>query len=96
MNCKPGDLAVVINDPENNGAIVSILSAAGFGYDDACPDWDVMVLVPVKAYTPDGEDVHLGAGSRCGMLDRNLRPIKPDGQDEIIRIAGLPKTLETA
>jgi hypothetical protein len=93
MNCKPGDLAIVVgghglgNDPlKMRGRIVRcirILGPAdlGFEYDEACPTWEVDIDVK------DPID-----GVQIGVEDEFLRPIRDnDGEDEILRIAGKPE-----
>ena len=89
MNVKPGDLAKVVGT-ENEGARVSVLSAAGCGYEDADVDWEVMVMSAVDGHTLDGERVPLSPGMRCGMQDKHLRRIDPDGEDEMLTLTGLP------
>ena len=98
MNCKKGDLAVIVRqaplDPRSLGAIVEVVETGptikfhvlGGG---VFPSWFVRSKEPFV--------MHNGRKSTYFFVpDALLRPIRDnDGQDEMLRIAGLPKTLET-
>ena len=84
MNCKPGDLALCVggDDPALIGRIFRITSA--------CPvhinHWDTDP--PAYVYWCPGVAASLG--------DSTLRPIRDnDGEDEMLRIAGKPREVET-
>ena len=86
MRCKPGDLAIVVNDiemPINNGALVRVLKKADPD-DYNCPEieWECEALSTIRHdcgyVVQPGED---GVGYR----DRELRPLKPSTkQDETL------------
>jgi hypothetical protein len=100
MNCKPGDLAIIV-DPEcvqNIGKIVLCVrlhssethDLDGWGFNESCgPRW--VVDQPLSG--------RLGDGTPCPMYtipDESLRPIRDnDGEDEMLRIAGNPREVET-
>lgn len=90
MRCKVGDLAVVVRAavPENLGALVEVIEK-GF----KC-DWRIQSLRPLRRsislftrrITPHMPYEIL----EC--YDNQLRPIRDsEGEDETIRIAGLPR-----
>jgi len=92
MNCKKGDLAIVVRSKYGNeGRIVQCLRLATkedfdayeVGYNSE-PTW--LLDIPINC-----------SFSTAPLIkDIKLRPIRDnDGQDEMLRIAGLPKTLET-
>lgn len=103
MNCKPGDLAVIVGFnpliPEITGRIVEVLSAAPAAGDFRLPDgrtneaagpgfWIVKFQNPVRARLDSG-------GTRLALYgacpDRRLRPLRGDpGADETMTWAGLP------
>jgi hypothetical protein len=94
MNVKPGDLAKIINDPRNNGAIVSVLKAASIIAYDGMADWEVLAMSPADGQTIEGDPAHIMPGQVFGALDSNLRRIDAEGEDEMLRIAGIPSVLE--
>lgn len=78
MNCRPGDLAFVVNDleaPWNNGALVRVVERAPV--DHAPFEWQCCALTTIHfpgfVYRP-GED---GFQYR----DLELRPIRDPGED---------------
>lgn len=83
MNCKPGDLAIIVgsrSNPECNGIIVMIDRYAG----DKC--WYVRGKL-IEEYAR----IH-GLGLK--LFDARLRPIRDNpGEDEMLRIAGKPTEL---
>ena len=79
MNCKPGDLAVVVADfrKENIGALVRVISA-----DYGPWDWKVETLSNTVLGLLDGSgSVVARAGQVAGAFDRHLRPIRDPGDD---------------
>ncbi len=107
MNCKQGDLAYITREPYL-GHFVTVLrwspegndtlpdgfpaqnrNGGGWICEKACGTFHVTVIdrgLAGKRYTP-----------YAVIADRHLRPIRDaDGEDEILRIAGLPKELERA
>lgn len=67
MNCKPGDLAIVVlcrKAPQNIGAIRTVVQAAHGGW---LPAWEL--------------DRELPSGDDC-ICDTCVRPIKPLSDDE--------------
>jgi hypothetical protein len=76
MNCKPGDLAVIVssNDQRNIGKMVTILRH----YDRRAGSWwiaSTSVLHGVFSDWPPGAEV--------GQYDKNLRPIRDPGDDAV-------------
>lgn len=99
MNCRPGDLAVVIVPGPHHGSLVSVLRAApavplrlpdGVLNQGCAPAYWVVEMLgrPVRAQLTNG----LWRAARFGTAaDRELRPLRDsDGADETLRIAGLP------
>lgn len=95
MNCKPGDLAIVVGgrgleiDPlKMRGRIVRCIRILGpddlLGrYDESDPTWEVDLDVrdPID-------------GVRVGIDDNFLRPIRDnDGEDETLQWAGKPESI---
>lgn len=92
MNVKPGDFARIVNAPENNGAIVSVLRAApAHLYEDFLVDWEVTVMNAVRAYDTHGAEVDVRPGQTCAINDQYLRRIDLDGDDETLTWAGKPE-----
>lgn len=103
MNCKPGDLAVIVrSNVGNEGAIVQVIKALGVepefgGYiwrKGVCRGqfcWLVKSNRPLKTSA---------GGARWSKLeipvpDSVLRHIRDsDGEDEMLRIAGKPQECE--
>lgn len=82
MNCKPGDLAVVVRsatNPENIGRIVRCVDMTRrrlAGSWEECECWIVEPDITVYG----------------AIADRCLRPIRPtDGEDETLTWAGKPE-----
>lgn len=93
MNCKPGDLAVIIFSESEApridiGKIVHVVEPWGDG-----KSWVIESARKGGLLTQwDGRLVR-----RCAEWDHNLRPIRGmEGEDEILRLAGIPKQLESA
>lgn len=91
MNCKPGDLAVIVRSrmaPEVIGKIVRVIEFA--------PSEGRPALIIDRRVI---EDRHFDGRIRDGrwFFDECLRPIRDQyGEDEILRIAGKPKAKERA
>ena len=98
MNCKPGDLAVVIGgafSPQNIGAIVKVIKLLPNGGvldgkawfpTSSCPTW--LVESCGKKLTWG----HHKPSLRRAYSDRCLRPIRDqDGDDETLTWAGKPE-----
>lgn len=90
LNCKPGDLAIVVNSkssPDCIGLITRVVSYLPDVTGD--PAWIV---------DPPLHDGRLFNGlERPGnwWMDAALRPIRDqDGEDEILRIAGKPQEVK--
>lgn len=108
MNCKPGDLAVIVGFnpmvPEISGRIVEVLAAAPAGHDFRLPDgttnvaagpgfWIVKFQNPVSVPMDSGRSRMALFGS---CPDSRLRPLRDDpGADETLTWAGLPAPLTT-
>lgn len=74
MNCRPGDLALIVgsslpNDPDI-GKIVRVITAIP---SDGEPCWGVECSVPLLVSYPLGE---LGYARGATVADRDLRPIR--------------------
>jgi len=94
MNCKQGELAIVVRScAGNHGVIVECVS----------------LTHGIVRYMPDGTRREgpcwfIGRGVRGWdgrvtqyIADENLRPLRDgDGEDEMLRIAGLPQPVATA
>jgi hypothetical protein len=94
MNCKPGDLAVIVRSHRgrNVGRIVTVVRQ----HDPAdSPRW--LHVMPGWVVSPVGTLV-VHPNAKCTWApDAWLRPIRPDeGQDEMLRIAGRPVETEHA
>lgn len=94
MNCKQGDLAVIVRSyAGNEGKIVRCVRLSyapcllpGGALIERCPLWET-------------DAVLLGCSGRSDEFvpDFQLRPIRDnDGEDEMLRIAGLPNKQEVA
>lgn len=81
MNCKPGDLAIVLRaneTPEHVGKILTVVRLHN-------GDW------PEPHWLTEPEFLH-SCGNPLVFADSDLRPLRPDeGEDEILRIAGHPE-----
>jgi hypothetical protein len=91
MNCKQGDLAVIVRSVAGNeGAVVTCLELVGrpawYMKELPGPIWRVDRILRGKLFNTDK------------VADIQLRPLRDsDGEDEILRIAGRPlSTLEKA
>lgn len=87
LNCRPGDLAVIVSSSaDNEGKIVRVLSRAYHGvYDrnrvvDKSPAW--FIEPPLVGW--DGATANMA-------LDSQLRPIRDnDGEDETLQWVDVP------
>jgi len=88
MNCKPGDLAVVIEDrdsPLNVGRLCEVVSA-GEDYGDGLHYWFCRAAgspMVVQSYTFDNRIIPgaLSLAQAADLADRDLRPIRDSGDD---------------
>lgn len=86
MRCKPGDLAIVVNDiemPCNNGALVRVLKKAD-PEDYDCPEinWECQALSTIRY---DCGETALPRQDGVGYRDLELRPLRPSTrQDETL------------
>ena len=83
MNCRLGDLAVIVhsdNCPENIGRFVTVIAPADDWAIDC--DWLIECATPLKRY-------HNGVfsyGHKTSIADNRLRPVRdPNGVDETLR-----------
>jgi hypothetical protein len=95
MNCRPGDLAVIVRVltcTENIGGLVRVLEPADAG------SWYVEALQSLVARGEhDDTKYRLPPGAHGRVSDRNLRPLRDDdGDDETLTWAGRPRELEKA
>lgn len=86
MNCKPGDLAVIVDSAfaENVGLLVSVLAAAD-SYEGE-PHWTVRsVGSPIKfEWYEDGQPTgELGFDMQTDSPDADMRPIRDPGDDAV-------------
>lgn len=91
MNCKPGDLAVIVHShfADTIGMLCLVTSQYDIDEDGGwC--WACRVSRAVSWEHEDTGEVVLG---RNGMIpDSWLRPIRDsDGEDQMLRIAGKPQ-----
>lgn len=93
MNCKQGDLAVIVrSELGNEGKILKCLRLATSSevkaemFPWACPVWVTDAYIPCRL----GYGTHLYPDSRLKPLRDN------DGTDEILSFVGLPSQPETA
>jgi hypothetical protein len=90
MNCKPGDLAIILRDgfPENVGRVVTVIRPSGaWELEAAIPGdfhWEVDCATPLAIGYYDrhagklvGPTYHRRQGT---VLDRDLRPIRDPGE----------------
>lgn len=105
MNCKPGDLAIVVSaeiTPEMIGRIVKVVRPVFSGETVPClgtlPIFDEVVWLcsaeggTIPARFSDGVLRHLHERAIC---DRFLRPIRDtEGQDETLTWAGKPNEVK--
>lgn len=87
LNCKQGDLAVIVRSfAGNHGRIVrcvEYIGVLGWRYDGYVPTWRI-----------DRELVTEGGTRSAEIPDWQLRPIRDnDGEDEILRLVGKPETV---
>ncbi len=86
MNCRPGDLAIMVRSdfPENLGKFVEVIELSRMIPGDV--EWAVKALQTME--TDSGVDP---AGSVGLAFDSGLRPIRyTDGVDETIEYSGYP------
>jgi hypothetical protein len=88
MNCKPGDLAIVVQDfenPENVGALVRVVSRADPNDYDSDIDWDcdaLSVISGPRSFTGEWFTAVPGSSdSEFGYRDCELRPLRDPGDD---------------
>ena len=99
MQCKLGDLAIVVNDfehPINNGCLLMIVAKAPLGAFAIPADW---IGRPLSTFEFNGRKQSPGGQGIVVYRDVELRPLRDsDGQDETLVWAGLPARpeLETA
>ena len=101
MRCKPGDLAVIINDDlnENIGMVVNVICMTNkddYGELFYGEEWEVVALrYPIRCLSSDdGSVVSLNDGEPFAMFDKNLRPIRDqEGKDETLTWACRPKEM---
>lgn len=89
MNCKPGDLAIVVNcrDVENIGALVEVMHFCGDGKWVVNELSDVFIVRSLKT----GERTQRNKERTLVGRDDCLRPLRDnDGQDETLTWAPLP------
>lgn len=87
MNCKPGDLAVIVNSEDTPKAVGSIVRCIKYepGHNGR-PAWIIDKNFGDRI-SDDGRRLIIGNW----FADFCLRPIRDqDGEDEMIRIAGKP------
>ena len=96
MRCKIGDLCVVVNSiyPENIGKLIVIVKSSELPHRD----WIVEYCSDFTArWFNCKSTVYLRKGETTNKSDSDLRPIRDqEGDDEMIRIAGLPIKIKEA
>lgn len=95
MNCRLGDLAIVVNDldyPNNNGCLLEIIARAQAGAYSIPADW---VGRPLSTFDFGGRRNSPGDGRSVVYRDCELRPLRnSDGKDETLAWAELPKKVD--
>lgn len=94
MRCRPGDLAMVVDDheePANNGGLVRVLRRADPGDYHSPVDWHCTALshlrMPLFASSVVVEPGHV-----VGYRDVELRPLRGDpGRDETLEWVSVPR-----
>lgn len=89
LNCKPGDLAVIIRSdhPEtraNIGAVVEVVRRWS-PFDvliHGCVSW--VVATKGRKLMGFGDDGSVEPCDEIGVFDRHLRPLRPDGTPESV------------
>ena len=82
MNCKPGDMAVVVRGP-NQGLIVEVVEVSeSYGP----PHWRVHTAWPARGTFPDGTVAQVRIGS---IHDSRLRAIRPEAAAPEMTVAGV-------
>ena len=83
MNCKPGDLAVIVRSMAGNeGLIVEVIE-----HSELSPEYDWLIRAPRAIRWAFGDISDIGHAK-----DSCLRPIRDnDGEDEMLRIVGKPQ-----
>lgn len=82
MNCKPGDLAVIIGGffPENYGNLVMVMGKSEIDGKD----WEIELLQHTRTYC-GGTEVLANPGEIADAKDGSLRPIRyQKGKDETL------------
>ena len=96
MNCRPGDLAIVVNDldhPINNGCLLEIICRAPVGAFSIPADW---VGRPLSTFDFGGRRNSPGDGRTVVYRDCELRPLRDsDGEDESLTWAEVPRNEES-
>ena len=92
MQCKPGDLAIVVNDleyPINNGCLLEILGRATPGAHSIPADW---IGRPLSTFKFGDRTCPPDPRNTVVYRDIELRPLRDnDGKDETLAWAELPK-----
>lgn len=88
MNCKPGDLAVIVQSIHGqHGALISVEKDSG-RRDNGQHWWLCKALQTIRC--SNGKFIH--AGDFGYAADANIRPLRDsDGEDEMLRIVGKPQ-----
>jgi len=102
LNCKPGDLAVIIADhklhPDSGGRLCDVLFESPAGYFDlpdgvptestTWPSWVIKLHNPILILWPDGIS---GPANYASCPDAKLRPIRDQpGADETLSWVDVP------
>jgi hypothetical protein len=89
MNCKPGDMAIVVQGT-NIGVIVEVISVSDYyGW----PYWRVHTAWPTRAWYPDGSPVMVTIAS---IHDARLQPIRPNTEPSVATLPAAPVVEEIA
>lgn len=99
MNCKPGDLAVVVVDEDfkaNIGVFVEVIKRVSD--IEGFPAWEVRPLTPVMCWHYPGRESNTASLTEPGELvdwaDCELQPIRDPGEDvtdEMVQLLGKPQ-----
>jgi len=97
MNCKPGDLAIVIRSlAGNEGKIVTVHRFVSELEVEYAPkrknDREGWLCYGSNLKSIGLKDKVIVESTKCVFPDESLRPLRDnDGEDEILRIAGKPQ-----
>jgi hypothetical protein len=101
MNCKPGDMAVVVRIPSpeaerNLGMLVRVVRAApSLSTLDSYRDWWMCEALSPFIGWRSGVRLDVPAGTECAVPDAVLKPLQDPGDDAVdemvLKLGAAPK-----